>query len=137
MEFKDRLRKARAEAGLSQAALAARAGVTARTVQNYELGTRMPHNMRIAEALATALGTSVEQLLGRSGVLSVDACERGGSAAARDVGGLVSEVAGLFAGGTLPEEDMDAVMEALSAAYWDAKRKNKKYARKVKTGEEE
>ncbi len=134
MEFKDRLRRLRTEKNLSQAMLAAKAGITARTVQNYELGTRMPHNIMIAEALAAALGTSVEALLGRSGLLAVDAYEKGGSVAARDVSQLLSEVTALFAGGSLPEEDMDAVMEALNTAYWDAKRKNKKY--KKTTSEE-
>ena len=138
MTFKDRLREARVKAGLSQAALAARAGVTARTVQNYELGTRMPHNLAIAERLAAALETTAAALLGRAGVLSASAAENGGVRAARGVDALLSEVTALFAGGTLPEEDMDAVMEALSAAYFDAKKKNKKYAPHThKTGEDE
>ena len=42
MVFKDRLKEKRVEAGLTQAELAKRAGVTARTIQNYELGNRKP-----------------------------------------------------------------------------------------------
>ncbi len=130
MEFGERLKKRRKEMGMSQSALAEKAGITCRTVQNYELGTRAPHNIGIVTALAKALETSTDKLLGSGDALVIDAYERGGKAAARDVGALVSEVAGLFAGGELPEEDMDAVMEALNAAYWDAKKKNRKYARK-------
>ena len=130
MEFGERLKKKRRELGLSQAALAEMAGVTCRTVQNYELGTRTPHNVGIVASLATALKTTAEALLGSGDALVIDAYEKGGAAAARDVGALVNEVTGLFAGGELPEEDMDAVMEALNAAYWDAKKKNRKYAKK-------
>ena len=39
MGFKDRLKEKRVEANLTQAALAEKVSVTARTIQNYELGT--------------------------------------------------------------------------------------------------
>lgn len=42
MGFKDRLKEKRVEANLTQAALAEKVPVTARTIQNYELGTRKP-----------------------------------------------------------------------------------------------
>ena len=47
---------------------------------------------------------------------------------------LVSEISGLFAGGELDEEEKDAVMAALTRAYWDAKEDNKKYASKSRHG---
>ena len=37
MGFKERLKEKRIEAGLTQVELAKKAGVTARTIQNYEL----------------------------------------------------------------------------------------------------
>ena len=40
MSFAEKLKEKRAQAGLTQADLAWKAGVTARTIQNYELGTR-------------------------------------------------------------------------------------------------
>ena len=129
MEFGERLKSRRKAVGMSQTALAEKAGITCRTVQNYELGTRTPHNVGIVSALAAALGTTAEALLGSGDALVIDAYERGGETAARDVGALIDEVPGLFAGGELPEEDMDAVMEALNAAYWDAKKKNRKTAK--------
>ena len=42
MVFKDKLKEKRVEAGLSQVELAAKVGVSSRTIQNYELGQRRP-----------------------------------------------------------------------------------------------
>ena len=127
---KDRLKEKRAEAGLTQAELAQKAGVTTRTIQNYEMGERVPSNLGIAQKLADALGTTVEYLLGSGGKLIVEAHEKGGAKAARDVDELVSEVQGLFAGGRLDDEAMDGVMQALMDAYWLAKKENRKYTPK-------
>ncbi len=130
MEFKDRLKERRHILGLSQEELAKKAGVTGRTVQNYELGTRAPQNIEIVQKLATALETSVEYLLGNDGMLVVEANEKGGSRAARDVHTLVSELAGLFAGGEIDEAEKDGIMAALNQAYWLSKEKNQKYTPK-------
>ena len=56
MENKIRIR--RKELGLSQEELAKKAGVTGRTIQNYELGTRKPQHIEIVSRLATALETT-------------------------------------------------------------------------------
>ncbi len=130
MDLKDRLKEKRAEAGLIQAELAQKVGVTTRTIQNYEMGERIPSNLGIAQKLADALGTTVEYLLGSGGKLIVEAHEKGGAKAARDVDELVSEVQGLFAGGRLDDEAMDGVMQALMDAYWLAKKENRKYTPK-------
>ena len=54
MGFKDRLKEKRVEATLTQAALAEKVSVTARTIQNYELGTRKPTKYDIVKKLAEA-----------------------------------------------------------------------------------
>lgn len=130
MPFSEKLRGKRAMAGLTQAQLAERAGVTARTIQNYELGTRKPSNMVVVQRIADALGTTTGYLLGSGEALVVQAHERGGAGAARDIDELVGEVTGMFAGGKLSDEALDGAMRALNEAYWIAKDKNKKYARK-------
>ena len=130
MEFKDKLKERRRLLGLSQEELAKKAGVTGRTVQNYELGTRTPQNIEIVQKLATALDTTVEYLLGSEGLLIVEAREKGGSRSARDVQLLVSELTGLFAGGEIDDEEKDGIMAALNQAYWISKEKNKKYTPK-------
>ena len=128
--FKDRLKEKRLEAGLTQVELAKKAGVTTRTIQNYELGNRKPANMEVIQRIADALNTTTEYLLGSSGAYVVEAQERGGAKAARDIEELVSEVTGLFAGGELSEEAIEGAMKALNDAYWMAKEKNRKYTPK-------
>lgn len=128
--FKDILKEKRLEAGLTQVELAGKAGVTTRTIQNYELGNRKPANMEVIQRIADALNTTTEYLLGSSGAYVVEAQERGGAKAARDIEELVSEVTGLFAGGELSEEAIEGAMKALNDAYWMAKEKNRKYTPK-------
>lgn len=130
MTFKERLREKRQEAGLTQAELAKKISVTDRTIQNYELGTRKPQTMKIVSDLAVALGTTPDYLLGTAETYVVEAREKGGGKAAKDIDELVSEVTGLFAGGQLSEDALEGAMKALNDAYWLAKEKNKKYAPK-------
>ena len=42
----------------------------------------------------------------------------------------VDEVVGLFAGGSLPQEDKEAYMAAISKAYFESNEINKKYTPK-------
>lgn len=137
MAFAENLKEKRAQSGLTQAELAMKAGVTARTIQNYELGTRKPGNMVIVQRIADALGTTTEQLLSSGETLVVAAHERGGARAAKDINELVSEVTGMFAGGKLSDDALDGAMRALNEAYWIAKDKNKKYGRKKEKDAEE
>ena len=130
MAFKERLKAKRKEARLSQTELAERVGVTSRTIQNDELGSRKPQNLEVVQRLADALSTTADYLLGNADRQVLAAYVRGGAKAARDVEELVNEISGLFAGGELAEEEKDAVMAALTRAYWDAKEDNKKYAPK-------
>jgi len=130
MSFKENLRKARTEAGMTQVELAKSANVTARTIANYETGDRSPKNIEVVQKIAEALHTTTEELLGSSGSYIVEAQAKGGASAARDIQRLVSEVTGLFAGGELSEESIDGAMKALNDAYWIAKEKNRKYTPK-------
>ena len=82
------------------------------------------------EGNAEALNTTPEYLLGNSGMLVLAAQEQGGAKAAREIDELVSEVSGMFAGGSLSEDALDGAMQALTRAYWIAKEKNKKYTPK-------
>lgn len=137
MAFKDSLKARREELGVTRAELAKAAGITSRTLCNYESGARRPSNMEIVQKIADALGTTTEQLLSSGETLVVAAHERGGARAAKDINELVSEVTGMFAGGKLSDDALDGAMRALNEAYWIAKDKNKKYGRKKKKDAEE
>src|SRR6187549_3514867 len=62
MALGDRLQQLREGAGLSQSELAGRAGVSLRSIQNWEQGHRRPKAEALL-ALARALGVPVESLI--------------------------------------------------------------------------
>lgn len=74
----DRIRHARKSAGLNQAALAARVGVTQPAVANWESGVHDPRRMMLAK-LADALSTSLEWLA--EGARSAAERDKGAAAA--------------------------------------------------------
>jgi transcriptional regulator with XRE-family HTH domain len=62
MAFRETLQQLREKAGLSQAGLAQKSGVPVRTIQNWEIGHRVPRAESFM-ALAKALEVPVETLL--------------------------------------------------------------------------
>lgn len=62
------------------------------------------------------------------------ATEKYGSKGHEQAERLIKEVSGLYAGGELTEEDMEAMMRAFQEAYWKAKEKNRKYVPKKYRG---
>jgi len=134
MTFGKRMKELRLAAGLSQPKLAEMTGVSLRTIQNYESGTRKPSNIQITNKIAAALNADLSDLLDeqqeRDHSLAFEAYMLGGLKAARDMKVLVRRVTAMFAGGDLDDADKDAAMRAISDAYWIAKDKNKKYTPK-------
>lgn len=130
MNFSEKIKNARLAKGFSQRELAQKAGISLRTIQNYELGFRMPKSRDTYTKLATALGINEEVLLDENASFVIRANEQYGSRAAKQAWDLVDDIATAWAGGEMEEEDMDAIMQALQEAYWDAKRKNRKYVNK-------
>ncbi len=63
MEMSEVIRRRRTELGMSQAALAAAAGIDARQIRRYEAGEQQPV-LSAAVAIANALGISVGELAG-------------------------------------------------------------------------
>ena len=129
MKFNERLKSIREEKELTQQQLSDRSGVSVRTIQNYESGSYSPR-FGIVDKLAEALEVTSPELLGQSGMLVAEAAEQGGSKTAREMSKLVEEDVGMFAGGTLPKEDRDAYMAAISKAYFESNEENKKYTPK-------
>ena len=129
MKFNDRLKKLREDKGLTQAELSKRSGISVRMIQKYEAGIARPR-WDASEKIANALEVPVAELLGQSGMLIAEAAEKGGAKTAREMSKLVDEVVGMFAGGSLPQEDKDAYMAAISEAYFESNEENKKYTPK-------
>ena len=130
MTFGEKIRILRKEKGLSQTELGKSVGASLRTVRNWELEGRYPKKREIYSKLAEILDCDVAFLLTDSASFVTDAEERYGYRGRKDAEQLVSEVTGLFAGGEMDEEDMDAMMFAIQQAYVDAKRNNQKYTPK-------
>ena len=85
MEFGEKIRSLRCEKKLSQQALADVVGISLRSIQNYESGTRHPSNIIVVKDIASALDVSYEYLLDDKSQYVLDAAKRGGVQAALDV----------------------------------------------------
>ena len=117
MEFNEKLRLLRKNAGLTQRQVADAVGVTYRTYQNYEAGASMPAG-DTASRLAAALGVGTDTLFGTASASAPEAPDRALRA-------LLAEMQALFAGGALREEDKKYVLDALTEAYFRTKQQGK------------
>lgn len=136
IEFGKRLKTEREKKGWTRPQLAEASGVAVRTIQNYENSTRCPGRVEICNKLAAALDVPPAYLLGESEAYHAhmeQAREIGGVKSVREVKAMVDDISCCFAGGELPEEDLEAMMDALIDAYRIAKNHNKKYANRKST----
>ena len=137
MEFSEKIRNARTAKGWSQKELAEATGMSLRTIQNYELGARLPKKRDTYLVLAKALDISEDVLLDDNASFVLRANERYGSRGARQAWDMVADIAAMWSGGDMDEEDMDAIMQAMQEAYWEAKKNNRKYVpKKYRKGED-
>lgn len=125
MAFAEKLKTARMQAGLSQSRLSAELGISKRTIANYESGQTLPPSDKLP-IIAKYFGVTIESLITEDEEFVAAAYTQGGSKSGREAKALVNEVSGLFAGGKLSEEDMDAAMRAIQNAYWIAKEESKR-----------
>lgn len=130
MSFGKKLRQLREEKGLTQAELADVLGTSLKTISNYEVKNTRPRKMEMYEKIAVYFEVDINYLLTKENTFVLSAGEKYGYQGAKDAEELLASMTGLFAGGELPEEDKDALFEAIQAAYWEAKLENKKYAGK-------
>ena len=131
MKFGEKLRELRKQKHLSQTELGAAIGVSLRTLRGWEVEGRYPKQRELYAKLAEVLECDVDYLLTEKEAFITDSAERFGYRGERDARALVEDLTGLFAGGQMAEEDMDALMLAVQEAYVEAKRRNReKYAPK-------
>ena len=125
MTFGEKVRELRTSKGISQTELGKAVGVSLRTVRGWEAEGRYPKQRNLYTKLAETLGCEVDYLLTEKEAFITDSTERFGSRGAKDAKELVADLTGLFAGGQMAEEDMDALMLAVQEAYVEAKKKNR------------
>jgi transcriptional regulator with XRE-family HTH domain len=130
MKFGEKLRILRLKKQLTQQELAKIVGLGSNTISNYEQGKTYPHNREVYSQLAAILVVTVETLYNENDVFVEEAQIRYGYSGKKQADQLVKEIGGLFAGGTLSDDDLDGVMRTLQEYYWKAKEENKKYASK-------
>lgn len=130
MSFAEKLKELRAENGLTQSEVSSMIGIGIRAYKRYESGESFPRSRETYQLLADALKCDVNYLLTEDQIFVTDAEAKYGYRGKKQAEALVEQIAGLFAGGELTEADRDAVMEAITEAYFDSKQKNRKYVPK-------
>ncbi len=133
MAFSDNVKALRCKHELTQREAASAVGLTCRTWQNYEMGVCMPRTEKTVRKIADYFGVTLSDLLSPEDYYIINASERGGNKAARELRGLLSELTALYSGGKLSADDKDLVVRALYDIYWDSKEKAvEKYGNKSK-----
>ena len=130
MDFGQKIKNLRTSKGMSQAALAKAAGLSTKTVSSYENGRVMPQSKQTYTKLSKALGVEESLLIDDKAEFVLQAAGSYGRRGARQAKEIMEEIAGMWAGGEMEEEDMDAIMRAVQEAYWEAKEANRKYVNK-------
>lgn len=136
MKFGEKCKELRGQKGMTQIDVAQQIGVGRRTYIDYENSGVHPKKREVYFKLAELFGCDVNYLLTEDEEFLLSAGEQYGRRGVKQAQELVSEISGLFAGGTLSDTDKDAVMRALQEAYWDSKKENvdkytpKKYRKK-------
>jgi transcriptional regulator with XRE-family HTH domain len=146
-EFALRLAGLREKSGMSRSQLAEKCGIAARSIINYENGTRIPFGDTCAR-MAEAFGITTDELLGVSRAASVKA---GAVADMRTFGPKAPErlrqaldtIGSTFAGGELEEEQMEEYVLEMQKMAMLAQQKlremhtNRRYRETVTAMEEE
>ena len=130
MTFGEKVRAAREARNMTQEQLADAIGMSKRMVSYWENHGKLPKSRDTYPIIADALGIDVSVLLDDDAEFVVKAAETYGNRGAQQALQLVQQITGLYAGGELEEEDMDAMMKAIQDAYWIAKKKNKRHMNK-------
>jgi transcriptional regulator with XRE-family HTH domain len=131
MTFGEKVKSERTKLNITQADLAARIGVSRRIITSYENNQSFPRSRETYKKLAEIFGIDVNYLLTEDESFELDAREKYGSRGAKQAHDLIEQMGGLFAGGSLSDEDIDGVMRAMQDLYWKAKEENKKYTPKM------
>lgn len=124
MTFAEKFKEERVKKELTQQQVADSLGITRKMITLYEKGTSLPRTRDAYKKIADFFDVDVNYLLTEDEDFVVQASEKYGARGKKQAQDLVDGISGLFAGGTLSEQDKDAVMKALQDIYWDSKARN-------------
>lgn len=93
---------------------------------------KIPKRCRGLQKIAEVMDCDYNYLLEESDEFLNRVYNMGGKRELEKARALTEGLSSLFAGGEISDEDKDAAFEAITRAYWEAKRENKKYGRKKK-----
>ena len=133
MTIGEKILNARVEKGYSQQRLADVAGLTVRAVQYYEKDARRPQIdslQKIADALEKPLGFFLPDTQMQKAQFVYNAKQKYGYHGQKQAEELLAQTSALFAGGELDEATQESFENAMMEIFQDAKKRNKKYARK-------
>lgn len=131
MNFGEKFKMLRNRYGLTQRQAAEKLGLHPRMITRYENGLSYPRTREGYKKIAELFDVDVNYLLTETEDFVLNASARYGDHGRKQAQELIDGIAGLFAGGSLSEQDKDAVMKALQDIYWDSKARNvEKYAPK-------
>ena len=138
MDFSEKIRKARMAKEMSQKELAKATGLSERTIQNYELGSRLPKSRDTYVKLAEALDISTDMLLDDQASFILTATENYGARGRQQAIKLLDNFRAPFAaaGGTFNDDDMDFMLDAITQTFKDAKEYNQRFRNTKKDGGE-
>lgn len=124
LTFGEKILTLRKKAGLTQKDVASLTGINTRTLTSYENNVRLPKQQITYEKLADLFKVSTSYLKGTDAFVEAAQSEYGynGKKQAEE---LISSAGGLFAGGSISEEDKDVLMQTLQNLYWKAKKENR------------
>ncbi len=124
MTFGEKFRAEREKRNLTQQEVADSLCLNRRMITRYEHGLSFPRSRDAYKKIADFFEVDVNYLLTEDERFVVQASEQYGSRGMRQAQDLIDGMSGLFAGGTLSEQDKDAVMKALQDIYWESKARN-------------
>lgn len=117
MTFGEKFKAEREKRKLTQQEVADALGINRRMITRYENGISFPRTKDAYRKIAEYFKVDVNYLLTEDEEFVVQASEQYGSRGMKQAKDLIEGMSGLFAGGTLSEQDKDAVMKALQDIY--------------------
>ena len=122
MTFGEKLKNLRISCNKTQGEVAKETGIAMRSIQLYEYGETLPRFERIYQALSDYFNVPVEFWKNESDDDFKKCAEYAyGVSGKMQAEKMANEIAGLFAGGKVSEEDADKVMRIMEKAYWRIK----------------